>query len=92
MAVCNDCEREMTTAASCVVRVLVFEGQAYERRAAGPRDLGPQGRCGDCGVTEGGLHHYGCDLEDCPSCGWQLLSCACGRDEDADERHVLLLP
>ena len=34
-------------------------------------------RCGDCAVEEGEIHWYGCDMEVCPFCGYQLLSCDC---------------
>jgi len=34
-------------------------------------------RCGDCGVREGQLHRPNCDMEVCPFCGGQLLSCDC---------------
>jgi hypothetical protein len=34
-------------------------------------------RCRDCNTPAGGLHHPGCDMEDCPVCGWQVLSCGC---------------
>ena len=34
-------------------------------------------RCGDCDVEEGHLHELGCDMEKCPFCGWQLISCDC---------------
>src|SRR5262249_14094682 len=33
--------------------------------------------CHDCGVAHGGYHHPGCDVEECPRCGRQLISCNC---------------
>lgn len=33
--------------------------------------------CHDCGALEGELHDYGCDMERCPFCGNQLISCDC---------------
>ena len=33
--------------------------------------------CHDCGVMEGEIHHYGCDMERCPFCDRQLLGCGC---------------
>lgn len=35
----------------------------------------PPGPCHDCGVKRGQLHLVGCDVEECPICGEQLLSC-----------------
>ena len=34
--------------------------------------------CHDCGAKVGELHQLGCDMERCPVCGCQLISC----DED----------
>ena len=34
-------------------------------------------RCHDCGCIEGEIHELGCDMEICPFCGEQLLSCDC---------------
>jgi hypothetical protein len=33
--------------------------------------------CGDCGVKRGQFHVTGCDLELCPKCGGQFISCRC---------------
>lgn len=39
------------------------------------------GRCHDCNIENGGVHHPGCNAERCPKCGGQLISCGC-LDED----------
>lgn len=33
--------------------------------------------CHDCQCEEGQLHDHGCDMERCPFCGHQLISCDC---------------
>ena len=33
--------------------------------------------CHDCGVKEGQIHELGCDMERCPFCSYQLISCNC---------------
>ena len=39
-----------------------------------PKDHWP---CHDCDAREGQLHQLGCDMECCPKCGGQLISCGC---------------
>jgi hypothetical protein len=85
VAICQDCEQEMLEATSCTVDALILGGRRYLRdRARGA--CWPTQHCPDCGVAEQGLHHLGCDLEDCPACRRQLISCGCAwTDEDTED-------
>ena len=87
MAICTFCELEMTTARSCTVEVFHRDGRPVPlmRYGSEPDWPHPPPKCGDCGVALGGLHHPGCDLQCCPRCAGQLLSCGCRFDEDGLE-------
>ena len=63
------------------------KGRTYRRYKAGysPGDREEQKLTGDpkaflceCGAKYGRYHELGCDLEDCPICKRQLLSCGHG--------------
>jgi len=41
--------------------------------------------CHDCGVKPGELHVKGCDVERCPDCGGQYISCGC---EDSSTKRL----
>lgn len=46
----------------------------------GQYHLTSEDRCHDCDTPLGKWHHFGCDFEECPSCGGQMLTCGCNYD------------
>ena len=52
-----------------------LQGKVYDRvpyKAENPEYL-----CIDCEAADGELHDLGCDTEECPKCGEQLIACGC---------------
>ena len=70
----------MTEAPSCTGELIHLADGAYM-----PIAWAGEEACYDCGVDPGGYHHPGCDMEECPRCGGQLISCDCWPEEDEDE-------
>jgi hypothetical protein len=62
-----------------------ISGTEYERVRYGneAEDWGADSHpCGDCCVLKGEFHVASCDVERCPSCDGQALSCDCDYDGD----------
>jgi hypothetical protein len=79
MALCTYCDQEMTTAGGCtdVPHVIDHEKFPPIRYGSEPGYRRIKQRCHDCNVVPGRVHHHGCDVERCPACGRQSISCDC---------------
>ncbi|MBR9700385.1 hypothetical protein GOV11_00800 [Candidatus Woesearchaeota archaeon] len=90
MVSCKFCKKEMLEADGCVRVQIPYTDEDPVRFGSETRfgdDFGqecvenPDRRCRDCGALPGKFHHSGCDIEECPVCGHQIISCECGDDE-----------
>jgi len=75
MANCEYCNQDMTNdQSSCTWNAVKISGKFYKRNTD-YHDVNE--RCHDCGILNGGVHHFGCDMERCPVCKDQLAFCGC---------------
>jgi len=72
IGICRGCELPMEDGTGCTVRAYSIADQEYARVPFS--GFLP---CHDCGVTRDQLHHLSCDVEECPRCQRQALSCGC---------------
>jgi len=74
MAICNGCKREMLETDGCDCLPFKFPEGVIQPI----KNKGEDGeRCHDCNCKIGEYHHPGCDMERCPKCGGQVISCGC---------------
>jgi len=78
MVKCADCNLEMLNpnTQTCYFPAINIEGKWYWRDR---EYYDVNERCHDCNIVnkKGNIHHFGCDVERCPKCGKQLISCDC---------------
>lgn len=86
MAICDYCDKEMTSeeVKSCTETDVTYTDGKRARRLIYKSQAGE--RCHDCGVADGGWHHPGCDMDLCPICGGQQISC--GHIPDWDDLEM----
>lgn len=61
------------------------DGTLYERYKVSLFETDETG-CFDCGKSVGEYHKDNCDIERCPICGGQMLSCNCW-DSYVDKKY-----
>ncbi len=67
------------------ITTYVIGGKSFERIRYGdePNDWGANEHpCGDCAIVKGQFHVPSCDIECCPSCKEQAISCDCEYEGD----------
>lgn len=78
MSKCPECEKDMLdkNVKSCTHKYILIKGKWYKRNTTyfDVNDV-----CHDCGIENkrGNTHHFGCDIERCPRCKGQMISCNC---------------
>lgn len=71
----------------------LIKGKLYDSILFGDEDEDWVGNeenptCGDCGVHVGEKHLDMCDIERCPACGLQFISCDCGIKYELEEKDM----
>lgn len=87
MAICKWCDQEMLDRVSCTGNNVVEFPDGIELPSIPYEPSYKSDGCHDCYTPVGGMHHPGCDMERCPRCSGQLISCGC-LDEDEDDEEI----
>lgn len=87
MARCQACGQEMINHVGCTFSHYQMADKTVVRRVPyGEEDMdwgAASGQpCPDCNCPPGAFHHVDCDVERCPVCGLQAISCFCQSDDE----------
>ena len=83
---CNHCKEKMEDLSieSCIkIPILYPDGIKLDPLTSHFKEK--SGRCHDCNIVHGGYHHPGCDVEKCPRCEGQLITCGCLSSNKGEE-------
>lgn len=83
MAICGICNKPMKAGAGCCTSVFITEDGAERPAIKYGDEKGHEefeDRCYGCGCAIGEYHHMGCEVEQCPICGFQAIYCGCKRE------------
>jgi hypothetical protein len=88
---CSGCGQEMADGVACTIELA---GAAQRIRYGDESGDWASDLCHDCGTPHGGLHHPGCDVEECLVCHGQRLMClmidSCGNEVEDEVRSRAL--
>jgi|SRR5215211_1064506 len=80
---CNQKKNKLEGDNGCSLKAVSLEGEMRPRipyiKPYLPEEYN---YCHDCGVTEFRYHHPGCDMERCPNCDQQFITCECLPDDE----------
>lgn len=80
MAICTFCQQEMHDQLGCIVETFDDFSDGIRRarvRFGHEQESINATNCPDCLVPVEHFHHPGCDIEQCPCCANQAVSCSC---------------
>ena len=79
MATCKRCDRDMLDdkVETCLGNIFIEYPDGLKLISSNFHFGESTGKCHDCGIKHGGKHHLNCDVERCPRCEGQLITCGC---------------
>lgn len=93
MTKCEECSKNMGIVSSCI-STIKRNGKVYNKIPYVNTYVTKnrsEHRCHDCGVLWNGFHHCGCDMERCPMCGGQMISCECNYTDEENKEFWNIL-